>query len=196
MRALFLGLVSISCAAATPPAACPCAQARPTCPDATPTVAVPPSEDEPEAAAAVTAPAPNPSLDPTACYVGKIEACRIRCDAGEAHGCAELGKSMIWGVGVPVDSHLGYAQLDKACQQDHAESCFLVGQWLTALSPMALRDDVRGRTLIDKSCKHGYGIGCATMANLLDATHQPGASEYVVRACDLGVVSSCHQLGR
>jgi TPR repeat protein len=190
-------LIFAGCAAAeAPPMAKPETAHDGPCP---PTIvqvpASPPDEDEAPSKPA-TPTAPNASLDATACFVGRIEACRTRCEAAEAHGCAELGKSMIWGINVPVDSHGGQAVLEKACALDHAEACFLVAQWLSSLAPMAERDDVRARKLFDKSCTLGNGSGCATMANLLDVTKDPRATEYVSRACDLGIASSCWQLGR
>lgn len=127
------------------------------------------------------------------------------CAAQNAAGCFEFGNHFRNKNGrTPQDAVDERAAYGRACQLNHAEGCYKVGE-MHDKGMRAARDPKLALNLYGRACKLGFSNGCYGAATLLKSAQAPNAAEQAKQAqavaalykagCDLKHHYSCQAIG-
>lgn len=127
------------------------------------------------------------------------------CAAQKADACFNLGNHLRNKNGrTPQDAVGEVAAYGRACQLNHAEGCYKLGE-MHDKGMRAARDPKLALNVYGRACKLGFSPGCYSAATLLQSAKAPGAEEQAKQAqmvqnlykagCDLKHVYSCQAIG-
>jgi uncharacterized protein len=121
-------------------------------------------------------------------YKKGFELLQKACDGGDGSQCAALARRTASGEYGLVKDVVAAADLrKKACEHDHATTCF-------ELSTETTKDDKRD-PLINKACTLGLRKACAKLAAELAGKNTTRMIDINKRACELGDADSCVRIG-
>jgi hypothetical protein len=110
---------------------------------------------------------------------------RQGCAGGSSDSCAEVGRLMVRGQGVPPDVPGGLELLREACAHDSGRGCAFLGVYSPA-------NDVAGRAgAFERACAMKVAPACARAGRVTEATDVPRALAAYRRGCELGDARSC-----
>jgi uncharacterized protein len=123
------------------------------------------------------------------------------CAGDHMRSCANLGKLMSLGIGMPQDVAGAIPHFEKACKSGDAVGCKELGRnYLHGNAPLA-KDETKAATLFEQSCNGGDNQGCSFFAHSLEdgkgtAKDPAKAAQFYRRACDGGLAQACTSAGR
>jgi hypothetical protein len=129
-------------------------------------------------------------------YTQAAELLKKGCDGGHARSCANYGRMLVSGLGVPQDVAAAVPLFDKSCQAADAVGCRELGRTYLLGTSRVPKDEARAAALFQKSCDGGDQQSCALLANLVGAgkgvPRDPArAAQLYKRACDGGLPEAC-----
>ncbi|MFO6446215.1 trypsin-like serine protease [Erythrobacter sp. NE805] len=98
-------------------------------------------------------------------------AAATRCDAGEAAGCAALGRAYLHGEGRPQSRPVAEILLREACARGAGEACGSLGYFLVDTRRPDLAPE--GAALLRRGCDLGALDACADLADRLAQGFEP-----------------------
>jgi len=120
------------------------------------------------------------------------------CDGDATDGCVDAAALYVFGVGGPRNLVQARTILDRACKEDNAGACAVLGE---SYSADAQPDLMQGRALLHKSCDGGSTYGCFDLAlnyengygAVEDFSH---AHDQLQKACNQSDTYACEDLKR
>lgn len=122
------------------------------------------------------------------------------CDLDVMEGCSALGSLYINGNGVAKDEARGVALIRKACTAGDNSGCGRLGSVLILGAGGTPVDIKQGRSLLEMSCKNGFGRACFNLGfyhsdGKLLKSELPVALKYFEQGCAAQLGASCVQAG-
>lgn len=140
------------------------------------------------------------------CDPDDVEACRTKCDAGNAESCHFLSGLYLLGRGVNVDEQRFFELSLKACDAGHLKACSSYGFVQFGCQSQQERAKKGGkppphacgkrdpRQVLSKACDAADGDACSTLAMTLPVGKT--RTELRERACKLGKGDDCVGVGK
>ena len=117
-------------------------------------------------------------------------ACEAGCNAGKGRSCAELGVSLISGLGMEKNVPRGRALLKKSCELSDVKGCSAFAEILASAGDKFTDEAIAAA---EKACNVGNdGYACNTLGNLWERKGDAAKAEkYKSKACVNGVEFAC-----
>jgi len=120
----------------------------------------------------------------------------LRCEAGQARACSELGRLLTAHGSNEKDISRGLVLLEVACGRDDAAACATLGEaYRNAGDP---NSRARAKDLLTRACDLRDTEGCAALGELLalaDKNDLRAGIDALRRSCDLGGARGCELYG-